>query len=133
MTNTMTAQNIDLSSWDILYIWWTKQEIRFHLEGSNVLWHDGLKARIVEQEETAVVRQRHSKHVTVATQQYRNCWKRCFLYSPSQGYITRTNWPSVVTWLTDWLEQSSSIRILILVLVRPMTVQMTNCPFGVVK
>jgi hypothetical protein len=42
-----------------------------------VTWQ--LRAGIVEQEDTAVT-----------VQQQRNCCKRCFLFSPCQGYIART-------------------------------------------
>jgi hypothetical protein len=62
-----------------------------------------LKTGIVKPGETAIARQPLCKHATVpetsisnvCMQQWRNCWKRCFLCCPCVGYMSQS---AVVSW-----------------------------------
>jgi hypothetical protein len=57
-----------------------------------------LKKGIAEPGETAVARQLLCKHATVlesslsnvCMQQWRNCWKHCFLCCPYRGYMSQS-------------------------------------------
>jgi hypothetical protein len=59
-----------------------------------------LKARIVEQTNEAIARQRRSKHITAATDTDATTEDIC---SPCQGYIMRTNWTTLS--VRGWSQQ----------------------------
>jgi hypothetical protein len=43
-------------------------------------------------------------------QQWSNGWKRCFLYGPDQGYVTRRSLETGVRRLGGWCEMASRLQ-----------------------
>jgi hypothetical protein len=60
-----------------------------------------LRARRVEPQDTAIVRQHLGKHVPVAIDIHTKTGNvgKCFLFSLSESYITNTNWAQTVQFI----------------------------------